>query len=377
VRRRGIDLTVGLGLLLGPLIYALTLEPAPAPVCVGPTDESAAAAQPREEPPRPTPVAVEVELVEVEAAPEPVAHRAPFLFVTDAGVVLSSEAEHAWGVGRLFEPKGEVSYRAAKRANPKTVPSELWSMRGRTLDLYGPDGRVCTARLGELRVVAQYGGYSLGGVLGEDWFEVDPERATKTQIREGLWERDDLWLVAEIESRDTCKGALWARDAELPPPAILRGSSAPNRASEARLAAFAKSEELAETERNYRAEYAAVEAEVREYIPSWATLVAEHGASVQSWLDASGHPRLIHLDFGLESGGCGDPFVSSIKALEYVRGEEFDAVPNQMQPPAAVFDADFDGQLELLHSGTDGYHWLSSATLGASLTIDEDWVCPC
>jgi hypothetical protein len=372
--RKGVELVVGLGLLLGPLAYALTLEPAPAPAaeCVAETmaDEPTAAHPPLVEPPQ----VVAPEPVVIEAAPEPMG-RAGFLFVTDAGVVLSTEAERGWGEGRLFEPKGEISYRIAKRANPTAIPSELWSMTARTFDLYGPEGRVCTARLGELRVVAQYGGWGLWGVLGEDWFDRDPEEASKKQIRDGLWQREDLWLVAEIESSDSCEGALWARDAELPLPTILRRSELPNRATEARLEQFHASEELAELERNYKEEYATLDEETREYYRGWDTLVAEHGATAWSWIDAHARPRLVGLEFGREPEGCGDPLYSRITALDHVRGEDFVPVAHGHSPDA-VFDFDHDGQFELLYS-TLGTYWVASATLEAHAYIEEDAYCPC
>lgn len=373
--RRVVELTVGLGLLLGPLVYALTLEPTSAPAeCIPINDEPVTGDLPRYQPPEPITIEVVTEPVEVQA-PEPKPDLAAMLFVTDAGVVLSREAEREWGKGRLFEPEGEVTYRAAKRADASKVPAALWSMRGRTFDLYGADGKVCVARLGELRVVGQYDGWSLGGVLGDEWRDQDPAAASKAEIREGLWRRDDLWLVAEIESSDSCKGALWARDAELPPPTILRQSYAPTEASEARLVEFRQSDDLAVTERNYRDAYAELEPEQREYYPTWETLVAEHDASTWSWIDPHGRPLLVGLEFGREPEGCGDPLYSKLTALDHVRGEQFVPVPYG-HTPAAVFDADHDGRLELLYSGDDG-HWLASASLDGQALVEQDWMCPC
>lgn len=376
--RNGIELVVGLGLLLGPLAYALSLEPAvgPASECVAAAvaDEPALAHPPLVEAPHAEALEVAPDPVVITAAPEPMP-LAELLFVTDAGLVLSTEAERSWGEGRLFEPEGEVSYRAAKRADPTAIPSALWSMRSRTFDLYGPDGRVCTARLGELRVVAQYGGWGLGGVLGEDWYDVDPEGVSKKQIREGLWQRDDLWLVAELESPDSCEGALWARDAELPLPTILRRSELPNHASKARLDQFHASEELAELERNYKEEYATLDEETRAYYPGWDTLVAEHGAAAWSWIDAHARPMLVGLEFGREPEGCGDPLYSRITALEHVRGDEFVPVAHG-HSPAAIFDADLDGQFELLYADPES-RWVASPTFEVHAYIEEDAYCPC
>jgi hypothetical protein len=374
-----LELAVGLGLLVGPLVYALTLEPAPSAECLAVNDAPVVVSPPRCERIEPSTIEVapiEVAPIEVAPAPEPEADRAAFMFVTDAGVVLSSEAEHAWGRGRLFEPEGEVTFRAAKRANPDTLPSKYWSMRGRSFNLYGPDGLVCTARLGELRVVAQYGGWGLGDVLGLE-FRDHPELASKQDIREGLWRRDDLQLVAEIESPERCDGALWARDAELPPPTILRRSSLPNPASDARLAMFLASETLAQTERSYRADYAALDEDMRAYFPTWETVVAEYGARVWSWVDAAARPQLVELEFGLAPEPCGEPLSSRMTTLEHVRGDEFVDVPDEVGPDA-VFDADLDGQLEFFHTGFNpGNGRISSATLEAYLHVAEDWSCPC
>jgi hypothetical protein len=387
MRRRHVELAVGLGLMLGPLVYALSLEPTAASECAAeieiaePAEPASTDACEQLEPitievaPEPT----ELEPVVVEPAPEPTPEPsfelARFLFVTDAGVVLSTEAKREWGKGKLFVPKGKVSYRAAKRANPITIPAALWSMRGRTFDMYGADGKLCSARLGELRVVGQYDGWSLGGVLGQDWYDEDPESASKAEILAGLWQRDDLWLVADFESADSCKGALWARDAELPPPMILRRSTDPTPASEARLAAFLRSEELAETERSYRAEYAELDAETREYYPNWDEMVAEHGANVWSWIDVDRRAHVVGLEFGREPDGCGEPLWSRHTALDLVRGDEL--VPTSYgHSPTAIFDADLDGELEFLYVNYGG-RWLESPTLETRAVVEEDWMCPC
>jgi hypothetical protein len=370
-----------MSLLLGPLIYALTLEPAPAAECLAVNDAPALVSPPSCELTEPSKIEVAPapEPVEVVPASEPKANRAAFLFVTDAGVVLSSEAEHAWGRGRLFEPEGEVKFRAAKRANPDTLPSKYWSMRGRSFNLYGPDGQVCTARLGELRVLAQYGGWGLGGVLGSEFSE-DPERAPKQEIREGLWRREDLWLVAKIESPDSCKGALWARDAELAPPTILRRSLVPNRTIDARLAVFLASEALAQTERSYRADYAALPEGMHADFPTWETVLAEHGARVWSWVDADMRPQLVELEFGRAPEPCGEPLSSRMTALEHVRGDEFVEVTHAVDPDA-VFDADLNGQFEFFYASPDAASpdsgRIESATLEAHLYVDEDSACPC
>ena len=379
--RRVLELTVGLGLLLGPLVYALSLDGAEPSIC------------PAEEPAEPEPVAAAEPLddrceTEPSEAPEPVVEPAPapaapagaaeFLFVTDAGIILSDAAERGWATGRSFEPAGEVSYRAAKRVDTAALPTELWQLAGREYDLYGPEGKLCTARLGELRVVAQYDGWGVAGLLGDEWYDQDPDEAKPAAIRKALWEREDLWLVAAIAADGPCEGALWARDAALPPPTILRQRPQSSAVTRARLAAFAESEELAETKRVYQEAYAQLAAEdpeSLEYYDDWATIEREHGAEVWAWVDPQGQARVVGLEFGQPQEACGDFMSSWITALDYVRGDGFEPV-EQPHRPRAIFDADGDGQLELLYRDEDGRR-LVSPSLAAEISVDYDWYCPC
>jgi len=396
--RRAIELTLGIGLLLGPLVYALTLTLVPAgeadaPPCVavGEAGEARELVIRCEQPepsepaaaPEPAP-APEPEELAPEPAPEPApVELASFVLVADVGLVLSTDAQRSWGTGRLFEPEGTATFRAAKRGEPSTIPAEHLAQLGRTFDLFGADGKVCTVGLGELRVVAQYDGDTLGGVLGDDWEARDSASASPAQIRAGLWQRDDLWLVATFESNagdanEGCEGALWARDAVLPPPVILRRSAEPTAASATRLANFAQSEQRAKLERDYRETHARLLAEDPEhakYNDDWDTMAAEHPATAWSWLDGDGQPALVGLSFGRSSDACGDPYEAEYTALEHVEGEAFVA-SGERPEPVTIIDADLDGQFEFFY--TEYHHRrIESATLGRSLTVEQDFYCPC
>lgn len=389
--RHALELAVGIGLLLGPLAYALTLTSEMVHEC-SPLEASAvdprmsieivepAELEPVERREQPEPVAVPIE---IEPTPETEvdleSERMPFMFVTDVGVVLSTEAKSSWATGRLFEPRGTATHRAAKRADASAIPAEFWAQRGREFDVYGADGKVCTARLGELRVVAQYEGYGVAGILGNEWHDRDPAEASTAEIREGLWKRGALWLVASLESDERCKGALWIRDAALPAPTILRRSSEPTPASEARIRAFEASEELAETERSYRntyAEFFADDPSFSQYTPNWATLVANQGVTAWSWLDPNQEVQLVGYDFGPEPADCGDPFDAKLTGLDQVHGEEFIELLHGSDP-VAIFDADLDAKYEFFYRYDDGSRTLVSDTLRAFTSIERDWYCPC
>ncbi|PRQ08916.1 hypothetical protein [Enhygromyxa salina] len=383
-RREGLELAVGVGLLLGPLMFALTL---PRPGEVAATCDAEPAAEP-------TPEVIVVEVCEREPAPEPTPApepapepepvldgALPFVFVNANGLVFSTEAAPEWGTGRFHEPPGDATFRVGKRAKLSQLPATLLAQRGRSFDLYGPNGKVCSARVGELRVISQYDGWSLDEVMGEDIWEryEDPEDIPKRMWRDALWAREGHWLVAEIESDHSCEGALWARDAALPAPMILRPTQRETSEGTARIATFERSDELAQTRAEYTAWYDALPPEAREYEQTWQTMANQAPASVTSWVDGANHVRLVELDFGSDTESCGDGFAARITSLDLVDGDSF-IDTGRYTDVTAIFDADLDGKLEYLYvEAWDSGMMLTSESeaLDLSLMIDRDFVCPC
>lgn len=397
MRRRSIELGVGLALLLGPLGYALTLEPevvevvetvpmtveAPAPTPIVVPDVIPSVAPPKEiaPPTQSTPP--------TQSAPVP-DDRLAFAFVTEAGLVLSTEAPTSWGRGRLRAHPGPGEYRAAKRADPEAIPEALWAQRGRSFDLYGVEGKVCTARLGALTVLAQHDGPSLYDLFhGEDgdvdyeYFEAQEHSPAK--IRREVWsqtagyEFPGAWLVAEVVSPTSCEGAVWARDSELPAPALLRVSDEPSPLTERRIAEHEASEALEQTRVDYTAWYEQeLPPEARELYETWAELRAKYPATVRTWHDAEGTATFVELEFGAPGESCGEGFDSTIHAVDRVVEGRFE--PTESTTGAiAIFDADLDGRYELLYADeeTDRVQTLSSETLAARWDIDAVFVCPC
>lgn len=403
MRRGTIERIVGMSLLLGPLAYALTLQPQVVEVVevvevvqIAEGIEAAPTLVPDvipEIPPAPAPDLDDAAPV-VAPAPTPTSEgRLSFAFVTAAGLVLSTEAKTAWGKGRLRDHAGPGEFRAAKRADPKRIPEDLWAQRGRTFDLYGTDGKVCTARLGTLSILAQHDGPSLFELYyGEDGAEPEVDYDTfeaqhhsAAQIRRKVWstamddEYGTAWLVASLSSDTPCKGALWARDRELPAPVILRASDEPSALTQQRLAQHEASEALAQTRRDYIAWYEnELTDEIREDTETWEALVGEYPAHVRTWLDAQGRATFVELDFGDEGGWCGEGFDSSIASLDRVIDGRFEPTEHP-RAPLMIFDADLDGRYEMLFA--DDTHGGASLLMSESMATDWDinqvFFCPC
>lgn len=402
--RRGIEFTVGLGLLLGPLGYALTLESEVVEPEVVEVVEIVEVAAPQEAVTDPA-IAVEPTIPVVQApavptTPAPIVEATPadddrirFAFVNDAGLVLTTEADRAWGQGRLRAHAGPGQFRAAKAADVAKLPAAHVAQRGRSFDVYGPDGKVCTARLGELSVLAQHDGPSLFDVFhgSHEEQEWDPEQGDEDpyeaferevhsdkEIRAKVWaaldpEANRPWLVAPLVSDTSCAGGLWARDAELPAPNLLHLADASTSITAQRLAAFESSAELADTKARYAEWERELSEDQRESLPTWDAIAAEHPAIVREWHDASGTARVVELEFGEAPEGCGDYGDTSITAVDLVTNGGFERTSHSTGP-LAMFDADLDGQYELLYQSS-----LVSETdaLQGHTSRFEVFYCPC
>ncbi|NVB42687.1 hypothetical protein G6O69_33000 [Pseudenhygromyxa sp. WMMC2535] len=397
-RHRAIELTFGSALLLGPLIYALSLpslgmEVEPAVVEVAVPVAVPVQAEPELEP-EPEPelepelVLVEVgycegegvedELTEVPEAPAEQDATWAMRFVDSGTLVLSEAADRSWTKGRLRALEGDYRFVAAKSVDSAAIPADLLAARERTFDLYGSEGKLCHARLGELRVVAQYGGDTIVDLEeeDEDGEYVLPDSA---ELHGWVWDTQEHWLVGELLPEPGCEigAALWARDAALPAPTLLRASTSDNPLVVERREAFSRSQAMAEIEAGYREWYASLDEETREWELDWETTLRESPVEALSWLDARGAPKLTELNFGWTED-CGFGFDSQLSALEGV-GEDRAGVEGYATVGArAVFDADLDGKYEFFYvDPEDDEVRVASETLSASFRIEQDWHCPC
>lgn len=386
---RAAERVLGAGLVLGPLVYAVSLDREPViETCEAPavvSVEDCVAQPPTTEP---VPVPVVEPAIEIEATPEPEpvdpSTLAQLLPVTANGIVLSLDAEAKWSTGRFYEPPGDASFRVAKRAAIEKLPEQLSSWSARSFDLYGPEGKLCTARVSNLHVISQYDGWGIYGLVEDEQDSSDldtyerPSDIPPSRWRTRVWRTQPHWLVGEFESDGDCSGALWARDAALPAPTVLRPSDAPNPVADARVATFEHSTELAELRREYRAWYAALPEEAKEWEPSWSKLARENPASVRSWTDGAG-VHVLELSFGSDSEGCGDGYDAELTAVDLVKPGRFVATEHETGI-AAVFDADLDGRWELLYEpsyDTEARVVSETQALRYSFSIDRDWECPC
>jgi hypothetical protein len=315
------------------------------------------------------------------------AHTGEFLFVDGPNLVLSPEAQPGWAIGALFEAPGTADFRAGKRAWMKALPWVYPAMATRSYDLYGPGGKVCTARVGELRVIAQYEGWTVENIegydfqaeFGDEWEEPLP---TTPKLRRALWQTQARWLVGELIPEGDCEGALWARDSELPAPTILRQSEADSDLGEGLIAAFEGSDAYAELEAAHRADWDDLQEQDQEWYPSWESIVEDAPAEVHSWLDGAGEPRVLELEFGY-SEGCGGPDARYTSVHE-VDGEGRVVDAEVSYGAEAIFDADLDGKFEYLHRDFDysSAGWrrhLDSASehFDVEIALDSDFYCPC
>ncbi|MCA9699936.1 MAG: hypothetical protein KC431_20595 [Myxococcales bacterium] len=368
-------------LLLGPLVYALTLPgpkmAIPAVVAAGEACPEQAAAEPA-----PTPIiepAVESEPDPIpEPTPEDLADRSPLLLVHGGMVVLDNEAKSRWARGPLREPPGDPdNIRASKPVALDAIPEHHLAQRGRSVDLYEREGKLCTARIGELRVIAQYVGPSVEGLFDYEEYP-DQEALSDAQIRARVWETQPHWLVAELIPEGDCNpdDALWARDSLLPEPLLLTPSSDDNPVSRERAQAFRSSAELADLRERYTAWYEALDAENREYESNWKAMARYNPLEIVSWLDPQGRPQLLQLGFGSDSESCGTGFDARLAALEQVTSEGF-VDTGRGAEPVAIFDADLDGRFEYVYIDDVETISVASQTQAWELSVDHDWYCPC
>lgn len=353
-----------------------------------PTVESEPKTEPEPEPqPAPQP--------EVEAAPErtapPGPDAIPLILVENGLLVLDDAADSAWGRGAIYDPPGTFTdevYRVGKSVDPSQLPASLLQLRGRIFDLYDAEGKRCSARAGALHVINRYGvnefgGRALEGPIDDATWDVYGELAKIPEAvwRDAVWRYPGHWLVAEILPEGDCKGAMWARDASLPPPVILalapRGMDNP--VAQARVAAFQQSKQRAELRAAYQAWYAGLRPEQRDEYDSWDQVVADSPAGVSSWIDAAGSVRVVELWFGGSTTGCYDGESAYVNAVELVRGEAFVDMGVGSDPTiVAIFDADLDGSFEVLQHG-----YLSSRVTSATETLrrdtksESDFYCGC
>jgi hypothetical protein len=251
--------------------------------------------------------------------------------------------------------------------NVDALSPELRESLGGPIDLYGPVGKLCTVTLDHLAIEVR--------VLPDDNdVSLDAERLW--QLVESPSEDDEVLvlLVAGFAPDPRCDGALWARDARLPPPNVLHLAETDDTLAllageSARILDSKEGRELAD---GY-SEYARYAPSIR----SWSSYLAE-GTTGQVWFDNQNDARLIVVSLG---DGMPVPCypVPSYTAARPIEEEGPWPHPLWGRPaPRAVFDADLDGRYEMLFVRDWGALVdleLIGETLRMELSLpDESWL---
>lgn len=256
-------------------------------------------------------------------------------------VLLSVAARPEWATLpiRSFEQVDyHMTWKLEVGVDPESLPAELRDRLIGAVDLHGPAGKLCTVTLDAPVLQAH--------VLPADDDGLR-DRAQAWAMIEQPGEDDQvlLLLLASFAANPDCEGALWARDARLPPPTVLRADS---QSEEARAliaeerASFLDSELGEELARNY-AEYL----DSDPHAPPWSEVAEGRG---QVWIDGDGDAQLVVVSFaeGLSKPCFPAPNYASARPL----GREVEQPwpwPLRGHPrPVAVFDADLDGSYEML-----------------------------
>lgn len=261
------------------------------------------------------------------------------MFVTRGVAVLQPEADPTWGTGPTRIQKLAEAVEGRRAVDLARVPAELAALRGVEVVLHGPRGRVCSARLGDLSLLGYYGGV--------DMAEPDPSAGDDDRMP------SMPHLVAELAPGEgDCAGALWARKADLPAPLEFAAETSVDRALAGRArVAVGKLDAFTRLKGAY-AEYLQGpppdEEDGGEPLP-WEKYVAAN-LRVDAWKQIGGERRLVVVQIGdLENVRCGYYFAEPLSAVFELAGDRLtplsDAAPWR---PAAIFDADGDGALEVL-----------------------------
>ena len=149
-----------------------------------------------------------------------------FLHLVEGDVVLAKDAPESWSQGSPQEKPlrpgwqaGEVVV-AYRRLRADKVPANLLGWQARNLRLFDLQGQVCAATIAELLPAsALYTDGSLFASHDED----NPPPTSEREKAAVLWQRGRRLLVGRLTvTSGDCKGAVFARAAELPVPVIAK-----------------------------------------------------------------------------------------------------------------------------------------------------------
>lgn len=289
---------------------------------------------------------------------EPLAYGRAFSFVVRLDdrphLVLSTSVEPAWkGEAPRVVAHGRVEADVAVDA----LPARLAQWWGRSVVLYGTHGAVGSGEVGAPKLIADVSG-DLGVLLPDAEYDayqeaLDRGRPPPPLPADFVWDDGRQLLVAPIHSA-TQNTIVWARDAELPPPAVLVPTL--ERLRVGARARLLRHPEAAALTRRLRASV------LEQSAPSPA---ADH-VQLRTWRDIEGRVRAQTAWFeSSELGSCGlegAPVWSGVEVTtDGVRPLPWAPVEHEhVTGPVVVADLDVDGYLDVV-LGAD--FWSDDTTL--------------
>lgn len=143
-------------------------------------------------------------------------------------VIIASADAAKLGTGKPRLVDTGMPVIASQAVNEDLLSDSDKAMRGRHFVLYGPGGEVCRATVGTLQLYSRHDPH-FGTRMTWDGEDGQP-KWTDAEIADQAMSIDIGTVLAGTlvpEAGQSCRDAMWARDAALPPPAVFLKSAAP------------------------------------------------------------------------------------------------------------------------------------------------------
>jgi hypothetical protein len=305
--------------------------------------------------------------------------RAKFGFVVTEDVpylVIVPKADGAWGTGDPTLVSRSSPAVARSAVDMKSLPENLRAWKGREVALFDPMGKPCRGKVEELLLLAGFEPHF--GTLGE--WDGDPQlgsgqRASDQAVAQEIWDMGDDTLMLVGRVSDQCRGALWGRvDDKNLVPRLVEQRDDVDELERAALESFRSLKGYGLIQKDFTAE-TSEKGNWDEY----------EGVSprVAVFLDPKVQRHFVAVE-AVAGTGCGS-FYGEFWALFQVvpRGDKKELVlltdekePGELFFPAAVIDADADGDVEFVSRNA------FVRLVGTVYRITQSWSypdydCPC
>lgn len=331
----------------GPMLAEARIDP-PVPAASAPLVEPAPSPVPEASPVVPAPADV---AAPNDPAPLPVIPGSVML-LHEGQLVVVTEPEVAWATGRLRSPPNEYGVIASKAVDVAKLPATLAPLVNSRVVVYADDGSACTATTGAMTIYGREDGDMMYGDEGEP-----RDAASLLELRKEVFGRAQLLLarqsrVAEDGRTRRCEG-VWARRADLPPPAVF-GLRAQDPESERALeeqvlAAIESLPEVTSLRDAYEADRA--RHDVPEDVPLWSAFLDET-LTISRWDEIGGSRSFVNVEVGDGGEACSDSFAEQRLLLFAREGGTLVQQPGPgFSRPLAIMDLERDGSLEFVGNG--------------------------